>query len=75
MLEKGVRLMIPPSAWHTQVSSRPEAEEHLLPLGSAVTKFSKGLCKHRKTKPSSMTRLNQKGVGLVVQKCTTCSDT
>ena len=71
MLERGVRSMTPPSAWHTQVSSRPEAEGHLLPLGSAVTELSKRLCKHRKTKLSSMMYITveQKGVGLGALNC------
>ena len=56
VLDRGVRSMIPPSAWHTQVSSRPEAGEHLVPVGpSAVTDLSKRLWKHSKTKLSSMT--------------------
>ena len=56
VLDRGVRSMIPPSAWHTQVSSRPEAGEHLVPGGpSPVTDLSKRLWKHSKTKLSSMT--------------------
>ena len=59
--------MIPPSTWHTQVSSRPEAGEHLVPGGpSAVTDLSKRPWKHSKTKLSSMT-VDQKWEGLIVQ--------
>ena len=62
VLEIGVKSIIPPSAWQTQVSPLPEAGGHLSPLGPSATELSKKLC--RQNKIPTIGPIIYKGVGL-----------
>ena len=50
LLEIGVKSIIPPSAWQTQVSPLPEAGGHLSPLGPSATDSQEATLKKKQNR-------------------------